>query len=140
MRTFLLLALCLTAAAACRSTAPAPDFIAIENEWIAALQSHDTVTLDRLLDPTFIDSTFRGGIRTKQDVLGGPPAGAGYRHVRFDDLTVRRYGDDTAIASGVNVLQGSSANEVVRVRFTDVFVRRAGTWRAVSAQETLESH
>ncbi len=106
---------------------------------MAALQRHDTAVLDRLLDPSFLDSTFRGGIRTKTDVLSGPPAGVGYRHLRFEDLNVRRFGGDTAVVTGVNVLQGATPGEIVRVRFTDVFVSRGGAWRAVSAQETLEA-
>ena len=92
--------------------------------------------LDGLLADGFVDSTFRGATRTKREVLAGPAAGGAYRSLRLDDLAVRTYGS-TAIVTGVNVLRGTAGDEV-RVRFTDVFIRRRGRWRAVSAQETLQ--
>ncbi len=121
------------------SLPPASHFIDLEYRWVAALQSHDTVVLADLLDDSFIDSTFRGAIRTREDVLKGPPAAPSYRSVRLDDMVVRPYGRDTVIVTGVNVLQGATPDDTARVRFTDVFVKRKGSWRAVSAQETLQS-
>ena len=122
----------------CASLRP-PDFVEIEHRWVDALQKHDTATLNQLLDDSFVDSTFRGEIRKKNDVLAGPPAGGPYRSIRLDDLAVRQYGSHTAIVTGINVLQGASETDVVRIRFTDVFVQKHGQWRAVSAQETLQT-
>jgi len=62
-----------------------------------------------------------------------------YHTLRLDELQVRTYGARTAVVTGLDVLQGASGDDVVRVRFTDVFVKRDGTWRAVSAQETLQA-
>ena len=125
----------------CASVTPTSDaqFVEIEQQWVEALRTHDVAALDRLLDDNFIDSTFRGTIRTKHDVLTGPPAGGAYRSIRLDDVVVRRYGSRTAIVTGVNVVQGAAADDIVRVRFTDVFVAKDGQWRAVSAQETLQT-
>jgi hypothetical protein len=45
------------------------------------------------------------------------------------------FAGDAAIIHGVNtVRQGGKTIE--RVRFTDVFFNRTGTWLAISAQET----
>ncbi len=134
-RSILLFALALLFGG-CRS-APAPDFIRLEEKWIAALQQRDLPALRELLDDSFVDSTFQGTLRTKDDVLGGSAAGSRYRSVRLDDVRVRRYGSATAIVTGVNVLQGPNGGELVRVRFTDVFRKIRGRWRAVTAQETL---
>lgn len=124
-------------AVACASAAPPrAEFLALEQRWIAALAAHDVAALNDILDDTFIDSTFRGTIRTKPDVLRGPAAGQGYRSVRLDDVVVRPYGRATVIVTGVNVLEGTKGDQV-RVRFTDVFHKRGGAWRAVTAQETL---
>lgn len=131
----------ITIAAGCASLpeTSSPDLIAVEHQWIQALQSHDTAALDRLLDDSFVDSTFRGGLRTKHDVLTGPRAAGAYRSIRLDDMNVRRYGD-TAIVTGVNVLEGPGGHDdLAHVRFTDVFMRERGRWRAVSAQETLQT-
>jgi len=121
------------------TTPPASRFVEIEHRWVDALQTHDTATLDQLLDDTFIDSTFRGALRTKRDVLTGPPAAGSYRSIRFGDVAVRTYGNHIAVVTGVNVLRGKGVDDIVRVRFTDVFVNRRGQWRAVSAQETVQA-
>lgn len=125
------------AAAGCASAPSAAYFAELEQRWLAALQAHDTAALNELLDDSFVDSTFRGGTRTKHDVLTGPPAGGAYKSVRLDELKVRAYGSRTVIVTGVNVLEGPS-KDTVRVRFTDVFCKSGLRWRAVAAQETLE--
>jgi Domain of unknown function (DUF4440) len=122
----------------CAGAPPRSVFIQLENDWVAALRTHDAAALDRLLDDSFVDTTFRGGRRTKHDVLIGPPAGGVYHTLRLDDVAVRIYSNRTAVVTGVNVLQGPKAEDVVRVSFTDVFIRRHGAWRAISAQETLQ--
>jgi hypothetical protein len=141
MRTSHLLAPTLALAVLASACAPrggdsAAHLVDIEHRWVDALQRHGTAVLDELLADSFVDSTFRGGIRTKREILAGPPAGGAYRSVRLDELAVRRYGRGTAIVTGVNVLRGPKG-DLVRVRFTDVFVVERGRWRAVAAQETL---
>ncbi|HEV8434152.1 MAG TPA: nuclear transport factor 2 family protein [Thermoanaerobaculia bacterium] len=125
------------AAAGCATAPSAAYFTELEQRWLAALQAHDTTALNELLDDSFVDSTSRGGTRTKHDVFTGPPAGGAYRSVRLDELKVRAYGSRTVIVTGVNVLEGPS-KDTVRVRFTDVFCKSGLRWRAVAAQETLE--
>lgn len=133
-----LLAVLVVVAVGCATTAPpAAYFEDLERRWVAALQAHDTATLNELLDDSFVDSTFRGTTRTKSDVLTGPAAGGAYKSVRLEDVNVRTY-RRTAIVTGVNVLQGP-AGDVVRVRFTDVFCKSRSAWKAVAAQETLEA-
>jgi len=104
-----LLAVVFVLAFGCATAPPAKYFEDLEHQWVAALQAHDTATLNELLDASFVDSTFRGGTRTKHDVLTGPPAGGAYKSVRLEDMTVRLYGRRTAIVTGVNVLQGRPA-------------------------------
>lgn len=127
--------------AGCASLNATPDayFVDLEHRWLDALQKHDVAALDALLDDSFVDVTFRGGVRTKHDVMTGPPMSGPYHSIRLDDLAVRRYGSAVAVVTGVNVLQGATADDLARIRFTDVFAKRDGRWRAVSAQETLES-
>jgi ketosteroid isomerase-like protein len=60
------------------------------------------------------------------------------RSVQYDDLTVRIYGN-------VAILQGVADNTGVfrgtpfsgKLRYTRVFVRRAGGWVAVAMQHTM---
>jgi hypothetical protein len=53
---------------------------------------------------------------------------------RFDQLRVRLYGS-TAIANGIVVETQEGSASPRKTVFTDVFVRRHGTWQAVNAQE-----
>jgi ketosteroid isomerase-like protein len=131
-----LLAALLAGACASIGGATADRLVDVEHRWVEALAAHDTAALDDLLADDFIDSTFRGGIRTKPEILTGPPAGGAYRSTGLEELKVRRYGR-TAVVTGVNVLRGPGG-DVAHVRFTDVFVLESGRWRAVSAQETLQ--
>jgi ketosteroid isomerase-like protein len=53
-----------------------------------------------------------------------------------DDLSIRSYGD-TAIATGrTTATTGGEPSQTVRLRFTDVFVRRDGKWLVVASQAT----
>jgi len=130
------LALALLAGACALQREPAVSLLEVEHRWVEELQKHDTAALDEILSDGFVDSTFRGELRTKREILTGPPAGGPYRSVRLADLAVRRYGT-TAVVTGVNVLR-SPAGDLARVRFTDVFIVERGRWRAVAAQETLQ--
>jgi len=42
----------------------------------------------------------------------------------------------TGIVRGLNTQVAPDGNVVRRVRFTDIFVWRAGRWQAIAAQET----
>ena len=53
----------------------------------------------------------------------------------FGELRVRLYGS-TAIANGIVVDKQEGSASLRKTVFTDVFVRRHGTWQAVNAQET----
>lgn len=135
----LAMAASLQAGCASVSDAVSSELIETEHRWVEALAQHDRAALDRLLADSFVDSTFRGATRSKRDILDGPAMSGSYRSVRLDELAVRVYASDVAIVTGVNVLQGASADDVVRVRFTDVFVKQDGRWQAVAAQETVQS-
>jgi len=127
--------------AACASAQPrsSAELLRIEHRWVQALQEHDTDFLSALLADGFLDSTFRGGTRTREDVLTSPRVEPRYHSIRLDDLKVRFFGQ-TAIVTGVNVLESvDDPASQVQIRFTDVFVQQAGRWRAVAAQETVRA-
>ncbi len=52
---------------------------------------------------------------------------------QFEQLRIRIYGN-TAVATGI-VTTDLGAGGLKRTAFTDVFVRRKGSWQAVNAQE-----
>ncbi|OLC40399.1 MAG: hypothetical protein AUH43_26565 [Acidobacteria bacterium 13_1_40CM_65_14] len=54
----------------------------------------------------------------------------------IDELSIRSYGN-TAIATGrTTATTSGDAAQTVRLRFTDVFVRRKGRWLVVTSQAT----
>lgn len=110
--------------------------IAAERTWVAALERGDAASLERLLAADFIDTDWQGALHDKAEVLRGL-AQRPRRRIELSGLRVWLYGD-IAIMRGRSLTRPTEGGQAARVRFTDVFVWRAGRWRAVSAQETLE--
>ncbi len=105
----------------------------MEHRWIHAIATGDKAALAKILAPDFVDVSWRGEIRNRADALARPAAPASSSQ-QLKDLDVRVYGD-TAFVNGLNLV--AIKNRRWKIRFTDVFTRQGGAWRAVSAQETL---
>jgi ketosteroid isomerase-like protein len=110
----------------------------LEQRWLTAAMQHDTAALQTILVDDFVDVTYQGGLRDKADHLKSSLA-PGKTKQTLDGLKVRVYGD-TGIVTGQNTIVADDGSFTARVRFTDVFVKQQGVWRAVSAQETLEKN
>src|SRR5712664_218924 len=111
---------------------------ALESRRAQALLKADTVALSQLVADDFVEISRLGMLRTKADNLREIASGAlKLNAVRYDSLAVRIYGD-------VAVLQGIADNSGTfrgfpftgKIRYTRVFVRRAGRWQAVAMQQT----
>lgn len=106
---------------------------AVEQRWLENEDRPDVV--QSILADDFVHVLPIGFIN-KDDHLGylrqHPNAFPGIKH--FEDLRVRIYGD-VAIATGIVSKVRNPGNKPKRTAFTDVFVRRAGKWLAVNAQE-----
>ncbi len=109
---------------------------ALEQRWLAASVAHDVATLRDLLADEFVDVSYQGTLRRKADLLGASAAPAKTRQA-LSELAVRLYGD-AAVVTGVNTVTADDGSFTVRLRFTDVFAKQSGRWRAVSAQETVQ--
>lgn len=108
--------------------------VQLERTWLAA---RDTMTLDRILDSTFVHVTPQGVFLDKQEHVGWmathwPPPD---RKARFERLDVRVF-DTMAIATGI-VSARTDAAPPRRSAFTDVFIKRRDGWKAASAQESV---
>jgi len=124
--------------------------MAVEREWLAALNRHDVQTLARILGREFIDSDFQGDAITRAQYLAyfAHPVAHPAAAVRqtFADTKVRFVaGGAVAIVTGVvitrpaavpKVATSSGAGAVRHSRFTDVFIWRDARWQAVTGQET----
>jgi hypothetical protein len=106
----------------------------LENEWLA--NEHNAAALERILAPDFVHPVVTGDFLTKQQHIYYsskylPPTNL---KQRFDNLTVRVYGD-VGIVNGIVITSDEHAKDVDRSIFTDVFVYRDGRWQAVNGQE-----
>jgi len=106
-----------------------------EDRWVAALEARDGAALACRLASDFTDNDWQGAVHHRDDMLAHlpqrPPS-----HLRLTDLTVRIEGA-TGIVRGLNTQIAPDGRTVGRVRFTDIFVWRAGRWQAIAAQETV---
>ena len=110
----------------------------LESQRAQALLTADTVVLSQLVADDFVEISRLGTLRTKADNMREIASGMlKLTAVRYDSLSVRIYGD-------VAVLQGIADNAGTfrgfpftgKIRYTRVFVRRDGHWRAVAMQQT----
>lgn len=106
----------------------------MEQRWVAALEQHDTRTLDCTLAPDFTDTNWRGELIPRAQVLKALPVRPAST-LSLSKVQPTLLGN-VAIVRGINT-QNSGEKVVGSVRFVDVFVYRSSRWQAVSAQETL---
>lgn len=109
--------------------------VALEHRWLSL---DDSAALEQILAPDFLHPVSTGDIIDKAQHIGyvAKHPRADSVHPRFERLDVRVYGT-TAIATGVVHAVQDGKPGARRTVFTDVFLKRAGRWQAVSAQETL---
>jgi ketosteroid isomerase-like protein len=114
---------------------------ALEQRLVRAWVEHDRAAVVELLSDDWKVIDPGGRVLTKAQVLEEFDTGARkLESGTIDEVEVRAYGD-FAVVTGRTTAQGSyEGNTVsVRLRFTDVFVRRGGAWQVVSSQATLIS-
>jgi|GEM_PF-6771152 len=111
-------------------------FISLENHWLLALRQHETLYLNQLLAPDFIDITYKGELKTKSDILSLAANDNKNMKEQLTGIKVCEY-KNTAVVTGVNNITLKDINQKILIRFTDVFVKKEKHWCAVSAQETL---
>jgi ketosteroid isomerase-like protein len=78
-------------------------------------------------------------VETKAEFLEAIRSGKyRYKSTTFDDRRVRLHGESTAIVSGTCRVQVASGGRDldIRLRFTELYVRQAGAWKAALWQST----
>jgi ketosteroid isomerase-like protein len=115
----------------------------MENDWATALTKRDMATIDRMeaTDYMFISPDGSLSNKTESDAMikSGDVVIASFK---IDDLKVRINGD-TAVVHGLETEKSSykGTDTSGQYRFTDVFVKRNGTWRALATHVSkVEKH
>ena len=110
----------------------------IEFEWGVAFERGDMATLDRLMADEYIVTDPLGVVRNKADSLAAVETRAVFfESSRSDDVNVRINGD-TAVVTGRSTFRGryKGWSMAGQYQYTDVLVKRQGSWLAVSSHIT----
>src|SRR4051812_20949580 len=97
----------------------------LEDDWIKAVIARDAAAFNRLLAPNFV-YTEDDRVYTKEQLIKEVTTSTDtVTSGQNEDLAVRVFGGNTAIATGWLVLSGRGANGpfTVRYRYTDTWVR-----------------
>ena len=128
-------------AAASKSAPPAvsdeKQLEGLEQEWLDTSLKQDRDGLDAILMDDFEDVSWQGELRGKTEIMAIAMSAPVTVSQTLSDLKVRVHGD-LGVVTGVNTAEAADKSFSVKVRFTDVFARDKGKWRALSAQETIE--
>jgi len=126
------------AAASPAAANPSATLMALENQWIEALEKADTNTLSKLFAANFIDTDETGHRSTKTGVLDALRSGAlKIRKLQVSDMKVYLYGN-TAIVIGTSLQDGAYEGHPLapKIVFTDTFIHYGTEWKAVASQRT----
>ena len=110
----------------------------LEQTWMQAAQHRDTPVLQRILAGDYLDINYEGELRDRADALLAPNLRMQHATQSLSDEKLRIYGN-TAVVTGLGTLTDGGQVHAAW-RFTDVFVKHDGVWRAVSSQETVEQN
>jgi len=111
----------------------------LENKWLVALNNADVNAIAEVLDEDFArPAPDSGQFVHKAELLQFyrshlSPLASGQQK-RIQEMSVSVYGS-TALARGVLITTDPDGRIIRKLLFTDVFVKRAQKWRAISAQE-----
>jgi ketosteroid isomerase-like protein len=115
--------------------------IGLEERLARAWVKGNRRTIEQLLAEEWTVTDPSGRMLTKQQVLDETFASTERQidSMQIDDVMVRVYGGDVAVATGRTTASGSYQGQSASVvlRFTDVFVRRGNQWRVVASQGTM---
>jgi ketosteroid isomerase-like protein len=110
----------------------------MEKQRAEALMKGDAGFIDRTTADDYTMITSSGELRNKGRAMGDLKSGeVKFQSADVDDLEVRVYGD-TAVVTGRHTQKAQSAGNNIsgQYRFTRVYVKQKGQWKAVAYQAT----
>lgn len=121
------------------TTTASPETLAalekLNSEWLTAYKTRDGAALDRILADDF-EAIYPGGrILRKADLIRSAtnPART-VSEIAWDDLKILVFGDVAVVRARSRIVGKNAEGDFSsRNDYADVYVRRAGAWRAVSA-------
>jgi ketosteroid isomerase-like protein len=106
----------------------------IQQDLVRAWREKDRAVVERILAPEWSVTQADGSILTRATVVGSFFDSVSFDSNTVDDIGVMLYGD-AAVVRGRTACSGRFNGERfdVRIRFTDVFIKRDGRWQAVAS-------
>lgn len=111
---------------------------ALENRRFEAMTKGDTAALERILADDLVYTHSSGTVDTKSQYIASIKSGdLKYISIQRDDVNVRVFGN-AAVITGRALFKVKSRGQdmTVHARFTDVWIKRRGTWQMVAWQST----
>ena len=107
--------------------------VQIEERWVQAVEHHKPEVLDCILADDFEEAQFNGQLSHRSELLTSA-AQHQQVHYQLSELHAHVYGD-FGYVRGIGVALKNGGADVVKNRFTDIFVFRDGRWQCVAGHE-----
>jgi uncharacterized protein DUF4440 len=109
----------------------------IEQQLASSWKAGDCDGWGALLAPEWTVIHITAAVITKAEAVARcKEARSPIQDMRVDQLNVRLFGETAIVTGRTSATTGGSNPTTITLRFTDVFVRRAGRWLAVASQAT----
>jgi hypothetical protein len=106
----------------------------LNDAYLESVKMGDVERFREILADDFLCSTADGALLDKGQFLELTAGPRTLRHLSADDVRIRQFGD-VAIINAATYYE-TIAGQNGRGRYTDIWSKRGGTWRAVSAHVT----
>jgi len=120
------------------ASANAEQFLKVaEHQWAEAFKNRDKESLNLTLDVRFVFTDDNGQVFSKAEYIDAAMQAIKVESYSLDEMTVRVFGDTGVVTgswTGKMTIDGKDASGAFR--YTDMFVKRLGRWRAIASQET----
>ena len=109
----------------------------IEQQLATTYKKGDCAAWAAMLSPDWSVTHITGEVITRAQAMATCKSGnTPLASVEIDDLAVRVFGDAAVVTGRTTATTAGTSPVTVRLRFTDVFVRRSGKWLVVASHAT----
>jgi ketosteroid isomerase-like protein len=131
------LALVMTLGQGLDASTIARDLEQFEQRLAASWQAGDCAAWGAMLAPEWSVIHITGNVITKAQALEmcKAPRTPNEQQV-VDEISVRSFGDTAVVTGRTTVITGGATATTLKLRFTDVFIRREGRWQVVASHAT----
>jgi ketosteroid isomerase-like protein len=134
--TTVALAILVSSAAAFAQPHDEQQLIKLESDWADAARRDDAEALGRILDDKFVSTDWDGQVQSREQYVASV-AQSKVDSLKVEELMPHVWGD-TAVVNGRERFKSTyrGKEESGDFRFTDVFVKRHGHWKAIATHES----